>query len=201
MPTLTTLEEFSKAHEHTIAALSTIGTVLAAFATVAAVLVSLCLARRGETVRLRALLSIGLSPTDPPHLVNLQIDNIGLRVGSLAPQFFEWRIPFQRKRQPETMANIMNAVYLVNRDKINNEITVGSPMNIQIGDVDTFRRAFTRELALIDRKLRRFSKTRLERLGAVIYTSDDRQIRVKFSRAMADEIRSLVAAYLRQKTH
>jgi hypothetical protein len=125
MPTLTTLEELSKAHEHTIAALSAIGTVLAAFATVAAVLVSLCLARRSETARLRALLSIGLSPTDPSHLVNLQIDNIGVRVGSLAPRFFEWRIPFRRKRQPETMSNIMNAAYLINRDKLNNEINIG----------------------------------------------------------------------------
>jgi hypothetical protein len=193
MLTPATHEELSKAYEHTIAALSAIGTVLAAFATVAAVLVSLRLARRSETVRLRALLSIGLSPTDPSRLVNLQIDNIGVRVGSLAPQFFEWKIPWRRKRrQPETMPNIMNTAYLIDRDKVKNEITMGSPLNIQVGDIETFRRAFSKELTLIDRKLRRFSKTRIKRLGAVIYTNDDRHFRVKFSRAMADEIRSLV---------
>jgi hypothetical protein len=73
-------------------------------------------------------------------------------------------------------------------------------MNIRVGDIDTFRRAFTGELGLIDQKLRQFPKIRLKRLGAVIYTNDDRHFRVKFSKAMADEIRSLVAAYLRQKT-
>jgi hypothetical protein len=75
-----------------------------------AVVVALYLARRSETVRLRALLSIDLSPTDPSRLVILQINNIGVRAGALTPPpFFEWRISFRRKRQPETMVSSINA--------------------------------------------------------------------------------------------
>src|ERR1700732_3621589 len=112
MLTLTALEEFSKANEHSIAALGAVGTVLAAFATVAAVLVSLRLARRSETVRLRVVLGIGLTTTAPSaQYVTLQIHNLGVRVGSLPAMFFEWRIPFRRKHQPETMANMINAAY------------------------------------------------------------------------------------------
>jgi hypothetical protein len=196
MLTLAAVEEFSKTHEHAIAAVGAVGTVLAAIATTAAVLVSLSLARRSEAVRLRAVLS-----TDSSKLVILQIDNIGVRVASLAPLFFEWRIPFRRKRQPETMATVINSAYLINRDKITNQITVGSPMNIQVTDIDTFRGAFTRQLPFIDQQLKRFAKIRLKRLGAVIYANDDRHFRMTFSRAMADEIRSLVDAYLWKKTH
>lgn len=201
MSTPTALEQFSKTHEYTIAALSAIGTVLAAFATVAAVLVSLYLARRSDTVRLRALLSIGLSPTDPSQLVILQINNIGVRAGALAPPpFFEWTIPFRRKRQPGTMLSSVNSAYSINRDKAPNEITLGSPMNIHVTDIDTFRTKFGRELPFIEhQKLRYFPKTRLKRLGAVIYTDDDRCFRVTFAKAMADEIRSLVDDYLRKR--
>jgi hypothetical protein len=58
-------------------------------ATVAAVAVSLYLARRSETVRLRVLLGISLTNKAPSaQYVTLQIDNIGARVASLSPQFF-----------------------------------------------------------------------------------------------------------------
>jgi hypothetical protein len=170
-----------------------------AISTFAAVVVALYLARRSETVRLRALLTIGLSNTAPSRLVILQIQNIGARAASLAPPpFFEWRVPFRPKRQPETMLSALNITYSINRDKITNELTLGSPMKIQIDD-DDFRRTFTRELTIIDQKVRRFRRTRLKRLGAVIYTSDDRRFRVTFSRTMAHEIRSLVDAHLSKK--
>src|SRR6266478_5239661 len=97
------LEHFLDHYPRIIAAVEAISTF-------AAVVVALWLARRGETVRLRAVLSVGLSTTDPSRLVILQIDNVGARVGSLAPPpFFEWRIPFRRKRQPETMLSAINA--------------------------------------------------------------------------------------------
>ena len=71
MLTPATLEEFTKAHEHTIAAVSAVGTVLASFATVAAIIVSLYLARRGENTRLRVVLGVGMAiyatgPTEQP---------------------------------------------------------------------------------------------------------------------------------------
>ena len=189
------LEHFLDHYPRIIAAIEAISTF-------AAVVVALYLARRSETVRLRAVLSIDLSTTDHSKLVMLKIDNIGVRAGALAPPpFFEWRIPFRRTRQPETMISIINTSYSINWNRGRNEITIGSPMNIQISDIDTFSAAFTRELRLIDQKLRRFLKTRLKRLGAVIYTNDDRRFRVTFSKAMADEIRSLIDAYQRAKTH
>jgi hypothetical protein len=48
-------EEIAKKYEHVISAIGVIGTILAAFATVAAVGVSLHLARRNERVRLKAV--------------------------------------------------------------------------------------------------------------------------------------------------
>ena len=91
------LEHFLDHYPHIIAAVEAISTF-------AAVVVALWLARRSEAVRLRALLSIALFPTDPSQVVTLQIHNMGLRTGALAPPpFFEWKIPFRRKRQPETM--------------------------------------------------------------------------------------------------
>ena len=165
------LEELCKAHQHVIAAVG-------AFATLAAVCVSLYLARRSETVRLKALLFIDLSSTDPSRPVILEINNAGVRPGALAPPpFFEWRIPFLRKRQPETMISSINSAYSIKRDKVTNQITLGSPMKIPITDIDTFRSQFTRHLQLIEQKLRRFPKTRLKRIGAVIYTNDDRCLR------------------------
>jgi hypothetical protein len=125
-----------------------------------------------------------------------------VRAGALAPPpFFEWRIPFLRKRQPETMLSSVNAAYSINRDKVINEITVGSPMKIQVTGIGTFRTQFTRQLPFIEQKLRHFPQTRLKRLGAVIYTNDDRRCRVTFAKAMAGEIRSLVDDYLRKKSH
>jgi hypothetical protein len=187
------LEHFLDHYPRIIAAVEAISTF-------AAVVVALYLARRSETVRLRALLSIGLSPTDPSRLVILQINNIGVRAGALAPPpFFEWRVPFRRKRQPETMLSSINTAYSINRGKVINEITVGSPMNIEVTDIDTFRTQFARELPFFAEKLRHFPKTRLKRLGAVIYTNDDRRFRVKFAKAMASEIRSLVDDHLLRK--
>lgn len=171
-----------------------------AISTLAAVVVALYLARRSETVRLRTLLALRLSNTDPSQLVILQINNTGARVASLAPPpFFEWRVLFRRKRQPETMLSSINVVYSINRDKITNEIAVGSPMTIQVTDIDSFRTQFTRELPFIEKTLRHFQKTRLKRLRAVIYTNDDRRFRVRFSKDMAHEIRSLVDVYLSKK--
>jgi hypothetical protein len=98
------------------------------------------------------------------------------------------------------MLSAINSAYSINRDKVTNEITVSAPMNIQVTDIHTFRTQFTRELPFIDQKLRHLPKTRLRRLGAVIYTNDDRRFRVTFAKAMAGEIRSLVDDYLRKKT-
>jgi hypothetical protein len=91
------LEHFLDHYPRIIAAVEAISTF-------AAVVVALWLARRSEALRLKALLSEGLSTTDRSRLVILQIDNVGPRVGALAPgPFFQWKIPFQRKRPPATM--------------------------------------------------------------------------------------------------
>jgi hypothetical protein len=191
------LEELCKTHQHLIAAVG-------AFTTLAAVCVSLYLARRSETVCLRALLSIGVSATSPSQLVILQIYNTRVRPASLAPppcfeSCFEWRVPFRRQRQHETMISSINSVYSINREKLGNDITVTAPMKIEVTDIDTFRTQFTGVLPCIEEKLRYFPKTRLKRLGGVIYTNDDRRFRVALSIAMTGEIRSLIKDYLRNK--
>jgi hypothetical protein len=164
MLTFSALEEFSKTHEHANAAFGAVGTMLAAFATVAAVVVSLCLARRSETVRLKVLLGIGLTTKAPSRTtVILQIENIGARVVSLSPQFFEWSIPFRRRHQPEMMATVVNTTYLIIPQPDLNHAFVS---NIILTDMDDFLRHFANQLPLIGRKLKWFRNTRLRRLGA-----------------------------------
>jgi len=96
------------------------------------------------------------------------------------------------------MLSAINSQYSINRDKVKNEVRVGSPISISV-EIDTFRRTCSGELPLIDHKLQRFRKRRLRRLRAAIYTSDDRRFQVTFSKAMTEEIRSLVDAYLSKK--
>jgi hypothetical protein len=183
------------------AMLDRIISTVAATSTFAAVVVALYLARRSEAVRLSALLSIGVSGTDPSQLVILQIYNTRVRGVSLAPPpCFEWRVPFRGQRQPETMISSINSVYSINRENLGDDITVTAPMKIEVTDIDTFRTQFTRVLPCIEAKLRCFPKTRLKRLRAMIYTNDDHRFRVAFSNAMAGEIRSLINDYLSNKT-
>jgi hypothetical protein len=130
-----TLEAFSKAHESSIAAAAAVGTVLAAFATVAAVLVSLHLARRSERVRLKVLLSVVISNTTPTtQYACVIITNVGMRAAWLPILFFEWRIPFRRRQQPEAIANWINAVSANNP---NREIKVGQDTFLPVGGCRT----------------------------------------------------------------
>src|ERR1700730_11239196 len=152
MLTLTALEEISKAHVNTIAVIGAFGTVFAAFATVAAVLVSLRLARRSETVRLKAILGISFITTVPStQYVTLQINNMGVRTASLPATFFEWRIPFRRKQQPETMMNMVNAAHALNPT---NAISVGPATIIPVAEIEDFRQRFLRDLYIIGHDLR-----------------------------------------------
>jgi hypothetical protein len=74
------LEKFSQTYEHTIAMVGAVGTVLAGFATVVAVLVSLYLARRSESVRIKAFFCVSLSNTVPTiQYASINITNVGLR--------------------------------------------------------------------------------------------------------------------------
>jgi hypothetical protein len=136
MQKLSGLEEFAKTHQYTIAGFAAFGNILAAFATAAAVVLSLYLARRSETVRLKVLLGIGLTKTAPSlQCVTLQIENIGVRVASLSPQFFEWRLPFCRKHQPELMLNVINTAYLISEES---DINVSNRANIFTMEKDDF---------------------------------------------------------------
>lgn len=192
MLTPATLEEFAKVHEHTIAAVSALGTVLASFSTVVAIIVSLHLARRGETTRLRAVLGIGIAtyPTAPAEQhVTLKIHNMSRRVESLSNMFFEWRFPFLRKHQPETTINFVNAVCVINRQTV---IDSDTDFTMDITNLEDFRRFFIREIPLITRKMKWLPKTRLRLLSAAIYTSEDKDFRVKFTKAMKAEIRAMI---------
>jgi hypothetical protein len=186
---LHSLEKFSTTYEHSIVTLGVVGTVLAAAATFTAVIVSLYLARRNETVRLKASISVSLSKTVPSvQWAAITILNVGIRVAWLPILFFEWRIPFCKKQQPETMANWINMVYSTNSQR---EIAVGRATIIPLADMPQFRNAMTKELEEMQKRLKWFKRTRLKRLNAKIYTDDGREFPVNFSRAMRDELRAL----------
>ena len=95
---LQSIEEFCKAHEHTISALE-------AFSTLLAVIVSLALAYRAslaEKTRLLAKLEIAtiLHPAVSPHprFVVVSITNIGNLPLQVTLGFFRWRVPFARRQ-------------------------------------------------------------------------------------------------------
>jgi hypothetical protein len=127
-------EEIAKKYEHVISAIGVIGTILAAFATVAAVGVSLHLARRNERVRLKASLGIGIRTDTSVQCAIIKIINIGVRPTSLPALFFEWRIPFTKREQPETMMNWINAAYSI-RDQPR-EIAAGRTTEIYLLEAD-----------------------------------------------------------------
>jgi hypothetical protein len=187
------LETFSNTYQHSIATLGVIGTLFAAGATFAAVVVSLYLARRSETVRLKASFRVALfSVNNISHTVQyatLTISNIGIRPAWLPILFFEWRIPFCKKRQPETMANWVNMAYSNNQQR---EILVGRATIIRLGNMDEFRTVMAKELHNMHKKLRWCKKIRLRRLHATIYTDDDNACAVTFSRPMRDELKRLI---------
>jgi len=98
----------------------------------------------------------------------------------------------------KTMANMVNARFAINPQE---EIAVGAPMIIPIGEIADFRRFFSRELTLIGSRIKWFRTIRLKMIGAMIYTSDNRRFRVKFARAIKYEIWSVVQSYPRKGAH
>jgi hypothetical protein len=184
---LVSLEEFSKAYEHSIAALAAVGTVLAGFATVAAVWVSLHLARRNERVRLKAVLSIGISAIPPStQRACIIITNVGMRAAWLPLLFFEWKIPFRRKKQPETLANSINKVYVTNPRR---ELPVSKDTVITLWEMANFRDEMNKEYVRIGAHVKWFKRYRLRRLSGRIYTQDGSEFPVTFSRAIREALR------------
>jgi len=93
------------------------------------------------------------------------------------------------------MMNVVNSAYLINNPKPEINLTV---TNITIIEKDDFFRHFSNRLPLIGHKVRWFRKARLRRLGAVIYVNGDRTFKVVFARVIADELSSIIRAYLRK---
>jgi hypothetical protein len=186
----TSLDGFSKIHQHSIATIGAFGTMLAAFATVAAVIVSLRLARRSESVRLKAVLTIGFSNSIPSaQYAILRITNVGVRAAWLPILFFEWRIPFRKKQQPETMANWVNVMYAADPQR---EIKVGPATIISVAEMNQFRQNMLEEINKIRASLKWCKRIRLKRLRAIIYIDDDSHFSVQFGRAIRCEINSVV---------
>src|SRR5262249_29396246 len=94
------IEEFFKAHQHTIAAIAAAGTV-------GAVVTSLWLAysaRRADRTRLRAranLVSIvhptTIDPKNAPEYLRVSITNHGKFPLRIPATFFYWKVPFRRE--------------------------------------------------------------------------------------------------------
>jgi hypothetical protein len=165
--------------------------VLAGFATVAAILVSLHLARRSERVRLKVSLSVIISNTMPTtQIACVIITNIGMRAAWLPTLFFEWQIPFRRRQQPEAIANWIN---VVSANNPNREIKVGQDTFFPVGEMPDFREKMMEEYRRMIEELRWFRKARIKRIGARIYTQDGSEFPVVFAVAIQEAFGSLIA--------
>ncbi len=95
---LNAVEEFCRDHQHTIAALGALGTLIA-------VVVSLVLAwRAGRATRTRLKANVDTSfiahstidPKNPPRYLTVSITNIGIGSLRVPFSFFRWKVPLSR---------------------------------------------------------------------------------------------------------
>ncbi len=170
-----------------------ISTVEAA-STLAAVIVSLCLAFRASReslTRIKATLAVGFNPNDPDRSpVVLTISNIGIRPAHFRGLFFQWNVPFLRKDDPATLANTVN-LYIGSRKLVS--VDVGKTAIEFIAEQTQFRELITEhDLRSLSSQMRFLATLRLKFLSAIIRSDDGRQFQVEIAQALKDDFANAV---------
>jgi hypothetical protein len=172
------IEDFFKAHQHTIAAIAAAGTL-------AAVVTSLALAwsaRRADRTRLRASADIVLifqSPIDGksvPKFLKVSITNIGKFPLQIQSGFFHWKVPFKNEVMQVPPLDLIGSPLIPSRH-YPSVISPRASANFTIWDVDTFKQEVKRMRGLdtfADRLRFRF-------IRAFVRTDDGKTFRVKLS--------------------
>lgn len=182
------LEQFSQAHQHTIAALG-------ALATVAAVLVSLVLAliaQRTHRTRIKANASVSfidhetLKGKPKPEYITVMITNLGLMPVVIPFAFFHWKFPF---KSDYWMVNPWDSAQhdpWVPHRQYPVEIRPRHSQTFFITEMSTFKETMT------DMFLRaRPSWWRARFIKAIVVTDDAKIFKVKLDRPLRRELAEL----------
>jgi hypothetical protein len=179
------IEEFLKAHEHTIAAITATGTV-------GAVVTSLWLAwraNRADRTRLKTradIVSIFFpgTPKNAPKFLRVSITNHGKFPLRIPSTFFYWKVPFRREVMAITPPFDFVGSPLIAKKTYPTEITSRASDYFVLSDVETFEREVKRMRGadtLADRLRFRF-------IRAYVETDDGETFRVRLSQQVRDSL-------------
>jgi hypothetical protein len=186
------LEEFFKAHEHTVAAVEAISTF-------GAVVVSLALAlaaQRANRTRVKARARIGvmlhstLEGKAKPTYVTIFVRNAGIMPVMIPFAFFHWKVPFSHSGWTLNPWDYSQGDEWVPQKRYPVEIKPRSSESFFLAEISVFRS----ELHKIFVGANLFERCRLRLLRARIITDDDMIFNVKLEPSLRKELRSLRAA-------
>jgi hypothetical protein len=185
-------EDFSRTHQHTIAALEAISTF-------AAVVVSLALsmsALRANRTRVKAYASINvilhstLEGKPRPTYVVVYVRNIGILPVMIPFSFFSWKVSFGRGVWTVNPWDYVQTDEWIAQKKYPFEIKPRGSETFFLAEISEFRRTI-REVFAGANFLRR---CRFFYIGARVTTDDGKTFIVKIDRRLRKELRALLAA-------
>jgi hypothetical protein len=183
------LEEFSKAHEHTIVTLEAVSTF-------AAVVISLCfaiVAQRTNRTRVHATVSVNvidhstLSGKTKPRYIFVNVRNAGIMPVHIPLSFFHWTLPLQQETLMVLPHDYSQADPWVPQKQYPVEIKPRSSEGFFLTEIEMFRDQMRKNLSeanFLDRCRWRFLRARL-------ITDDDKMFRVTLASSMRNELRRL----------
>jgi hypothetical protein len=172
------IEEFFKAHQHTLAA-------IAAFGTLAAVVTSLVLAwsaRRADRTQLSAFANLitifhpTIDPETAPEYLRVRITNQGKWPLRIPASFFYWKVPFKREYMMVRPRDL-TASRVIAAKGYPIEVAPRTSESFFISELATFKQEVKRMLGantFVDRVRFRFIK-------GFVQTDDGETFRVKLS--------------------
>jgi hypothetical protein len=172
------VEDFFKAHQHTIAAIAAVGTL-------AAVITSLVLAyvaRRADRTRLRAratlvtLLHDTIDPRSAPKFLRVDITNHGRWSVRIPVPFFYWKVPFKRGVMVARPLDHTNSHWIGKKD-YPTDVGPRTSESFFISDLATFRQ----EVKRIRGADTFVNRLRFRFIRAFVQMDDDETFRVKLS--------------------
>jgi hypothetical protein len=173
------IEEFFKAHQHTIAAVAAAGTV-------GAVVTSLWLAwsaKRADRSRLKAHADIVLifnstidDPKDAPRFVSVSVTNQCKWPLRIQANFFYWKTPFKREYMTAQPLDQIGSDWIPKKS-YPREVAPRTSESFYMSDLPTLRRMRERFDTFADRLRFRFIK-------AYVQTDDGETFRVRLSPAI-----------------
>jgi hypothetical protein len=184
---LEAIEQFSRAHQYTIAAFATVSTF-------AAVLVSLALAliaQRSRRTRIKAhasirrIVSAALQGT-PPRYLTVTITNVGVLPVHIPFAFFSWKLPFKSEYYTVNPWDATQHDPLVRRRDYPAEIKPRSSATFFLAEISVFQETLSNMLLQ-----EHLSQWRSRPIRAVVVTEDAKLFKVKIDRSLKRKLAEL----------